>query len=171
MFPFKGMPVWAQWIGEIFPTTRAMRIVRGVLLKGNGVPDMAPELWDADQAGHDVERGELLGVVARVHHELERRGGGHRLERRPSESFLGNNFPQRICGPPKCCPFAAIIDANTINGGGGNRYRGAGEFRAINTGSRVDTAACLCRGQGTPHMPPKPAGGASATGLGGAVCV
>ncbi len=45
MFPFKGVPVWAQWIGEIFPTTHAMRIVRGVLLKGNGVPDVAPELW------------------------------------------------------------------------------------------------------------------------------
>jgi len=45
MFPFKGMPVWAQWIGEIFPTTHAVRIVRGVLLKGNGMPDVVPELW------------------------------------------------------------------------------------------------------------------------------
>jgi ABC-2 type transport system permease protein len=45
MFPFKGMPVWAQWFGEIFPTTHAVRIVRGVLLKGNGVPDVVPELW------------------------------------------------------------------------------------------------------------------------------
>ena len=45
MFPFKGMPVWAQWIGEIFPTTHAMRIVRGMLLKGNGFPDIVPELW------------------------------------------------------------------------------------------------------------------------------
>jgi len=35
MFPFSGMPIWAQWIGETFPTTHAMRIVRGVLLKGN----------------------------------------------------------------------------------------------------------------------------------------
>ena len=45
MFPFRGMPVWAQWLGEIFPTTHAMRIVRGVLLKGNGVGAIAPELW------------------------------------------------------------------------------------------------------------------------------
>jgi len=45
MFPFRGMPVWAQWIGEIFPTTHAMRIVRGVLLKGNTTPDILPELW------------------------------------------------------------------------------------------------------------------------------
>jgi ABC-2 type transport system permease protein len=45
MFPFKGMPVWAQWLGQIFPTTHAMRIVRGVLLKGNGVSDVLPELW------------------------------------------------------------------------------------------------------------------------------
>jgi ABC-2 type transport system permease protein len=45
MFPFKGMPFWAQWIGELFPTTHAMRIVRGLLLKGSGVPALAPELW------------------------------------------------------------------------------------------------------------------------------
>jgi ABC-2 type transport system permease protein len=45
MFPFRGMPAWAQWIGEIFPTTHAMRIVRGVLIKGNGTPDILPELW------------------------------------------------------------------------------------------------------------------------------
>jgi ABC-2 type transport system permease protein len=45
MFPFRGMPVWAQWVGEVFPTTHAIRIVRGVLLKGNGVGAIAPELW------------------------------------------------------------------------------------------------------------------------------
>jgi ABC-2 type transport system permease protein len=45
MFPFRGMPVWAQWAGEIFPTTHALRIVRGVLLKGNGFVDVMPELW------------------------------------------------------------------------------------------------------------------------------
>ncbi len=31
--PFSGMPLWAQWVGELFPTTHAIRIVRGVLLK------------------------------------------------------------------------------------------------------------------------------------------
>ncbi len=45
MFPFRGMPGWAQAIGEIFPTTHAMRIVRGMLLKGNGWSEIAPELW------------------------------------------------------------------------------------------------------------------------------
>jgi ABC-type multidrug transport system permease subunit len=45
MFPFRGMPLWAQWVGELLPTTHAMRIVRGVLLKGNGAPDILPELW------------------------------------------------------------------------------------------------------------------------------
>jgi ABC-2 type transport system permease protein len=45
MFPFRGMPEWAQWVGEVFPTTHAMRIVRGVLIKGNGAPDVLPELW------------------------------------------------------------------------------------------------------------------------------
>jgi ABC-2 type transport system permease protein len=45
MFPFAGMPIWAQWLGEIFPTTHAVRIVRGVLLKGVGTGAIAPELW------------------------------------------------------------------------------------------------------------------------------
>ena len=45
MFPFRGMPVWAQYVGELFPTTHAMRIVRGMLLKGNGLDDIMPEVW------------------------------------------------------------------------------------------------------------------------------
>ncbi len=45
MFPFRGMPQWAQWAGEIFPTTHAMRIVRGMLLKGNGWSEIAPDVW------------------------------------------------------------------------------------------------------------------------------
>lgn len=40
MFPFRGMPDWAQWIGEILPLTHFLRIVRGIMLKGNGAADM-----------------------------------------------------------------------------------------------------------------------------------
>ena len=45
MFPFRGMPHWAQIIGEVLPLTHFLRIVRGILLKGNGVADILPELW------------------------------------------------------------------------------------------------------------------------------
>ena len=45
MFPFRGMPPWAQTIGEIFPLTHFLRIVRGILLKGNGLEDVALQLW------------------------------------------------------------------------------------------------------------------------------
>jgi ABC-2 type transport system permease protein len=45
MFPFRGMPGWAQSLGEIFPLTHFLRIVRGVLLKGNGAADTWPHLW------------------------------------------------------------------------------------------------------------------------------
>jgi len=45
MFPFRGMPRWAQTVGEIFPLTHFLRIVRGILLKGNGAADVAPHLW------------------------------------------------------------------------------------------------------------------------------
>jgi ABC-2 type transport system permease protein len=44
-YPFHGMPVWAQWIGELLPMTHAVRLVRGVLLKGNGALEIWPQLW------------------------------------------------------------------------------------------------------------------------------
>jgi ABC-2 type transport system permease protein len=37
MFPFRGMPVWAQYIGETFPLTHFLRVVRAVMLKGSGL--------------------------------------------------------------------------------------------------------------------------------------
>ena len=45
MFPFAGMPDWAQAIGCVLPLTHFNRIVRGVLLKGSGWPELWPELW------------------------------------------------------------------------------------------------------------------------------
>ena len=44
MFPFRGMPGWAQVIGEAFPLTHFLRIVRGVMLKGNTFAETAPHL-------------------------------------------------------------------------------------------------------------------------------
>ena len=44
MFPFRGMPVWAQVIGEAIPVTHFLRVVRGALLKGQGLGDMWREL-------------------------------------------------------------------------------------------------------------------------------
>ncbi|MEP6829822.1 MAG: ABC transporter permease [Rhizomicrobium sp.] len=44
-FPFSGMPVWAQYIGEILPATHFLRIVRGILLKANGFTEIWPNLW------------------------------------------------------------------------------------------------------------------------------
>jgi ABC-2 type transport system permease protein len=45
MFPFRGMPVWAQTVGSCLPNTHFLRIVRGILLKGNGFAEIVPELW------------------------------------------------------------------------------------------------------------------------------
>jgi ABC-2 type transport system permease protein len=44
-FPFRGMPGWAQMIGELLPLTHFLRITRGILLKGNGLDDVVHELW------------------------------------------------------------------------------------------------------------------------------
>lgn len=45
MFPFRGMPEWAQWVGSALPLTHFLRVVRGIVLKGNGFWDIAPSLW------------------------------------------------------------------------------------------------------------------------------
>src|SRR5439155_17713543 len=44
-FPFMGMPAWARAIGEVLPATHFLRIVRGILLKDNGFPEIWPDLW------------------------------------------------------------------------------------------------------------------------------
>jgi ABC-2 type transport system permease protein len=45
MFPFRGMPPWAQMIGELLPLTHFLRVVRGILLKGNALPEVALQIW------------------------------------------------------------------------------------------------------------------------------
>jgi ABC-2 type transport system permease protein len=45
MFPFRGMPGWAQTIGEIIPLTHFLRIVRGVMLKGTSFAEIWPNVW------------------------------------------------------------------------------------------------------------------------------
>jgi len=45
MFPFQGMPAWARAIGEVLPATYFMRLVRGILLKGNDWADLWPNIW------------------------------------------------------------------------------------------------------------------------------
>ena len=45
MFPFRGMPVWAQYLGEVLPLTHYLRFVRGVLLKGNGLAESMQFMW------------------------------------------------------------------------------------------------------------------------------
>jgi ABC-2 type transport system permease protein len=45
MFPFRGMPEWAQWIGSLLPLTHFLLLVRGIMLKGNGFIDLIPQIW------------------------------------------------------------------------------------------------------------------------------
>jgi ABC-2 type transport system permease protein len=46
LFPYRGMPVWAQYLGEIFPLTHFIRIVRAIMLKGASISEIQVEtLW------------------------------------------------------------------------------------------------------------------------------
>ncbi len=44
LFPFRGMPAWAQWIGTVIPVTHMLRVVRGAMLKGVGIAEALPSL-------------------------------------------------------------------------------------------------------------------------------
>lgn len=44
MFPFRGMPQWAQWIGEFFPLTHFLRVIRAVMLKGANLSEVTTEI-------------------------------------------------------------------------------------------------------------------------------
>jgi len=45
MFPYRGMPDWAQVLGEVFPLTHFLRIVRGIMLKGGAFGDISQSVW------------------------------------------------------------------------------------------------------------------------------
>ena len=45
MFPFRGMPDWAQAVGSLLPITHFLILVRGIMLKGNGFYDLVPQIW------------------------------------------------------------------------------------------------------------------------------
>lgn len=40
LFPFAGMPVWAQWVGEALPLTHYLRIIRAIMLKGSSISNL-----------------------------------------------------------------------------------------------------------------------------------
>lgn len=45
MFPFRGMPEWAQWLGSLLPLTHFLVLVRGIMLKGNDLVQLWPQVW------------------------------------------------------------------------------------------------------------------------------
>ncbi|MGH8706472.1 MAG: ABC transporter permease [Burkholderiales bacterium] len=45
MFPFRGMPEWAQWLGSLLPLTHFLLLVRGIMLKGNHLHELWPQIW------------------------------------------------------------------------------------------------------------------------------
>lgn len=45
MFPFRGMPQWAQALGSILPLTHYLRLIRGILLKGNNLEESIVHIW------------------------------------------------------------------------------------------------------------------------------
>ncbi|HBG07143.1 MAG: mannose-1-phosphate guanyltransferase [Geobacteraceae bacterium GWC2_58_44] len=45
MFPFQGMPRWAQYLGNLLPLTYFNRLIRGIFLKGTGLWELWPSVW------------------------------------------------------------------------------------------------------------------------------
>ena len=94
MFPFAGMPVWAQWIGESLPLTHYLRIVRAIMLKGAIVPRSALrcDRAAAADADRDDDCSDALPPHARLTFSAvasgraEDRGCGAGRNRRPTRS-------------------------------------------------------------------------------------
>ena len=63
MFPFRGMPVWAQMLGETLPLTHFLRIVRGIMLKGSVLGDFS------GQASAIAVFTVVLGLVAMLRYK------------------------------------------------------------------------------------------------------
>ena len=63
MFPFRGMPVWAQMLGETLPLTHFLRIVRGIMLKGSVLGDIS------GQASAIAVFTVVLGLVAMLRYK------------------------------------------------------------------------------------------------------
>ena len=99
MFPFRGMPVWAQTIGEALPLTHFLRAVRGIMLKGNGIA----ETWPQPLAGRRVPAGHRRACAAEIppHAGLAcfvphpRSGGGG-----PPKAVEGANDRRCTCARP-----------------------------------------------------------------------
>jgi ABC-2 type transport system permease protein len=45
MFPYRGMPEWAQWVSSLLPLTHFLVLVRSIMLKGIGLSELWPQLW------------------------------------------------------------------------------------------------------------------------------
>jgi ABC-2 type transport system permease protein len=45
MFPYRGMPEWAQWLASLLPLTHFLVLVRGIMLKGNELAQLWPQIW------------------------------------------------------------------------------------------------------------------------------
>ena len=107
MFPFRGMPGWAQTIGEVLPLTHFLRIVRGILLKGNALADVAaPDLADRRvHGGRDADR--TAGVPARSTSEA-REASAERSAKRPTPSAGRPHAARRVhfctCKPCRSTP-------------------------------------------------------------------
>ena len=94
LFPFRGMPDWAQVLGSVFPLTHFLRIVRGILLKGSG--------WPRGRAGALADRAVHAGRGRRGAQPLPRDPRLTRLRRplRIAPPVLRQRLDHRVADPP-----------------------------------------------------------------------
>jgi hypothetical protein len=125
MFPFRGMPVWAQYVGELFPTTHAMRIVRGVL-QGTARPTSSPSCADRGvHGGGGGDRGVVLSRDAGVSRYIPLRPPfpGHRAKFRKS--------PRRDRRADACHQVLVIVQVHFTEQHGAQHFVGLDQVMQI----------------------------------------
>ena len=114
MFPFRGMPAWAQAIGEVIPVTHFLRVVRGALLKGEGLATCgrAGGARRLRLRGHGAGDGALPPDAGLSNKMPGVRGSGG--PRTPGRYALP---PRRACGI-FCAPLARLALSAAADGSG-----------------------------------------------------
>jgi hypothetical protein len=69
MFPFAGMPTWAQWIGNVLPMTYFNRMIRSIMLKGSGWIELWPNVWPV--AAVHGDRDDYCRALLQAHARLK----------------------------------------------------------------------------------------------------
>ena len=129
MFPYRGMPGWAQTLGEIFPLTHFLRIIRAVMLKGADYEAIASEVVGAGDLHLPVRRAGAAAVQAdaglsssiKTERRAQLRSSGLPLSKKSAHGsaarrrFFSASSPiEKSAGPTPSATISQVTGTDTV---------------------------------------------------------